>query len=76
MVGHPTSSINGTKLATIRQSLLFCFYAINKTGNRKEAFKETVENVVTFWSMARIVAIYERICKRKLEKLWKEWRGL
>ena len=76
MVGHPASSINGAKLPTMRQVLLFCFHAIDKYGNRKDAFKETIGNVMTFWNMARIETICERSGERKLEKLWEEWRGL
>ena len=76
LAGHPASSINGAKLSTMRQVLLFCFHAIDKYGNRKDAFKETIGNVMTFWNIARIEAICERSGERKLEKLWEEWRGL
>ena len=70
MVGHPASSINGAKLPTMRQVLLFCFHAIDKSRNRKGVFKPTVKNLMTFWNMERIKTIHERRCERMLEKLW------
>ena len=58
------------------QVLRFYFYAVDKAATRKDAFNETVRNVMTFWNMARIKTMYEHNCVKKLEKLWEEWRGL
>ena len=45
MVGHPASSINDAKLPTMWQVNLFCFHSIDKSGNRKDDFRETVKNL-------------------------------
>ena len=76
MVGLPASSINGAKLPTMRQVLLFCFHTIDKSVNRKDVFKVAVKRVMTFTNMARIATINERTCGRKQERLWEEWREL
>ena len=78
LLGWPSGIINqcGVKLPTIRQVPLFCFHAIDKSGNRKNALKKTVKGVITFCNMARIETIYEISCECKLKKLWEEWRGL
>ena len=68
MADHPASSISGAKLLAMRQVLLLCFRSIDTSGNRKEALKETVKDVMIFWSMARIETICERSCEHKLEK--------
>ena len=45
LLGQPASSVNGTKLPTMRQVLLLCFQGINKSRKRKDALKETIMSV-------------------------------
>ena len=45
LFGQPASSINGAKLPTTWQVLMFCFHDINKSGNRKDVLKETIRSV-------------------------------
>ena len=61
LVGHPTSSINGAKLITMPQVLLLCFRSVDTSGNRKDALKETVKDVLTLWNMARIETMCEKV---------------
>ena len=42
LLGQPASLINGAKLPTMRQVILFCFHGVNKSGSRKDALKETI----------------------------------
>lgn len=76
LIGQPTSSIGGSKLPTTRQVLKFFFHAANEAGDRQNAFRETVQSVLTFWNMARIKTISERGCREKLTRLWEQWRRL
>ena len=76
LIGQPTSSIGGSKLPTTRQVLKFFFHAANEAGDRQNAFRETVQSVLTFWNMARIKTTSERGCREKLTRLWEQWRRL
>ena len=44
LLGQLASSISA-KLPMMRQALLFCFHGIHKSGNRKDALKETIRSV-------------------------------
>ena len=62
LVGHPASAINGAKLLTTRQVLFLCFRSIDTSGNRKDDLKETVKDVMSLRTMARIETMCERSC--------------
>ena len=76
LVGQPAHSIPGSKLPTGRDVLKFLFHVNENCSDRYAAYKITVQNVMSFWSMARIKTTLPRNCVRKLDALWKEWREL
>lgn len=75
LVGQPAPALSGSKLPTARAVLRHLFY-VSKRCKQNDAFRHTVENVLSFWNMARIPTKLPRNCVRKLSKLWNEWRAI
>lgn len=76
LIGQPASSISGGKLPTTRQVLKFYLYAAQKSGNTNDAVRQTVDNVLSFWNMARITTRRRDKCVEKLKQLVTEWKNL
>lgn len=77
LVGHDYAQILGCKLPSIQQVLRVFFYNHNKVGlTVRESAALTIKEASVFWSKARIPIRQEYHCITKLEKLFKEWKGL
>lgn len=77
LIGHDYDQILGSKLPSIQQVLRVFFYNHNKVGlTVRESAALTIKEASVFWSKARIPIRQEYHCITKLEKLFKEWKGL
>ena len=75
LVGHPEHAISGSKLPTVRSVLKF-FFHVRKDLDNSTALRAVVDNVICFWTMARIPTMLPRNCTRKLKMLYEEWHAL
>ena len=76
LVGQPSPAISGSKLPTARDVLKHFLRVSKRCKSRDEAYRLIVDNVLSFWGMARIPTLQPRSCVNKLSRLWSEWRSL
>lgn len=75
LLGNECSQITGSKLPSIKQTLLVFFYNLRVVKlNIRESARLAVREVVIFWEKARIPVQDIQHCISKLEKLYNEWR--
>ena len=76
LIGHSSSSINGSKLPTTRQILKYILHLkslLPVTEPIQHHLSQAIKRVVLFWKMAGLKTITDYNAEKKLEKIWNGW---
>ncbi|GBN78157.1 hypothetical protein AVEN_265941-1 [Araneus ventricosus] len=77
LLGSTITDLTGSKLPSIGMALgLFLHHRIELNKAIRESSTTTIEEITKFWQQARIPVQELRNCRRKLEKLFEQWRLL